>query len=97
MSMMFGMLGNLPIIFCMGLAAALAQKKKVDAAITALISFLFFLVANNTYLTNNNMLAEEGIAGLYGTGQAMVLGFQVVDMGVILGMLMGILVGWLHN
>ena len=97
MSMMFGMLGNLPIIFCMGLAAALAQKKKVDAAITALISFLFFLVANNTYLSNNNMLAEEGIAGLYGTGQAMVLGFQVVDMGVILGMLMGILVGWLHN
>ncbi len=97
MSMMFGMLGNLPIIFCMGLAAALAQKKKVDAAITALISFIFFLVANSTYLINNDMVAEPGIAGLYGTGQAMVLGYQVVDMGVILGMLMGVLVGWLHN
>ncbi len=97
MALMLAMLNNLSLIFCVGLAASLAQKKKVDAAVTALISFLFFLVANNSYLVSNGMIAPEGVAGLYGTGQAMVLGFQVVDMGVILGMVLGIFAGWLHN
>lgn len=35
--------------------------------------------------------------GLFGTGQAVVLGFQVVDMNVFLGMLVGCIVAFIHN
>ncbi|MBS7578001.1 MULTISPECIES: PTS transporter subunit EIIC [unclassified Enterococcus] len=96
-TMMDSMLNNLSLIFCIGIASSLANKKKVEAGLTALISFLFFLAANNAWLTMNNMIAEAGTMGLYGTGQGMVLGFQVVDMNVFLGMIIGCLVGYIHN
>lgn len=96
-SMMDGMLNNLSLIFCIGIASALANKNKAEAALIALISFLFFLAANNTWLSLTNQLAESGEMGLFGTGQGMVLGFQVVDMNVFLGMIIGCLVGYFHN
>lgn len=96
-SMMNGMLNNLSLIFCVGIAVSLANKKKMEAALIALISFLFFLAANNAWLTMKDMLAVSGEMGLYGTGQGTVLGFQVVDMNVFLGMMIGCLVGYLHN
>lgn len=96
-TMMDGMLNNLSLIFCIGIAAALANKNKAEAALIALISFLFFLAANNTWLSLTNQLAESGEMGLFGTGQGMVLGFQVVDMNVFLGMIIGCLVGYFHN
>ncbi|EOH93786.1 PTS transporter subunit EIIC [Enterococcus pallens] len=96
-TMMDSMLNNLSLIFCIGIASSLAEKKKVEAGLIALIAFLFFLAANNAWLSMNNMLAEAGEMGLFGTGQGMVLGFQVVDMNVFLGMIVGCLVGYLHN
>lgn len=96
-AMMNAMLNNLSVIFCVGLAATLAKKKKVDAAILGLIVFIVFLAANNQWLTMNNMLAEPGAAGLYGTGQNMVLGYQVVDMNVFLGLILGCLTGYVYN
>lgn len=41
-TMMDSMLNNLSLIFCIGIASSLANKKKVEAALIALISFLFF-------------------------------------------------------
>lgn len=41
--MMDAMLNNLSIIFCVGLTTAFAKKKKVDAAIIALIVYIIFL------------------------------------------------------
>lgn len=96
-SMMDTMLNNLSIIFCVGLSAALAKTKKVDAAIVGLITYLIFLSANNAWLTAQGMLAQEGAVGLYGTGQNMVLGFQVIDMNVFLGLILGCLTGYIHN
>lgn len=96
-SMMDTMVNNLSIIFCVGLTTALAKKKKVDAAILSLISYLIFLAANNAWLTNMGMLAEQGAVGLYGTGQNIVLGFQVVDMNVFLGLMLGCLTAYIHN
>lgn len=96
-TMMDSMLNNLALIFCVGIAASLAKKKKVEAALISLIAFLFFLAANNAWLTLTNQLAEAGEMGLFGTGQAVVLGFQVVDMNVFLGMLVGCLVAFIHN
>lgn len=96
-TMMDAMLNNLAIVFCIGIACGLAKKKKAEAAILALVVFLIFLAANNAWLTLTEALAEAGEMGLFGTGQAVVLGFQVVDMNVILGMILGALTGFIHN
>lgn len=96
-SMMNAMLNNLAIIFAVGIAASLANKRKVEAGLVALIAFLIFLAVNNTWLDITNSLADPGEMGYFGTGQNLVLGFQVVDMNVFLGMLIGALVGYVHN
>lgn len=95
--MMDAMMNNLAIIFCIGIASSMANKKKVEAGLLSLIVFLFFLAANNAWLSLNGMLAKEGAMGLFGTGQGLVLGFQVVDMNVFLGMLLGGLTAYIHN
>lgn len=96
-TMMNAMLNNLAVIFCVGIASALATRQKMEAGLISLISFLFFLATNNAWLEMNGLLAEEGAMGLFGTGQGVVLGFQVVDMNVFLGMMIGIIVGVVHN
>ncbi len=96
-TMMDTMLNNLSIVFCVGLTAAFAKKKKVDAAIVGLVSYLIFLAANNAWLSSQGLLAEAGPMGLFGTGQNMVLGFQVIDMNVFLGLILGCITGYIHN
>lgn len=96
-TMMDAMLNNLALIFCVGLATAFAKEKKVDAAIISIIVFLMFLAANEAWLSSQGLLAEEGAMGLYGTGQNYVLGFQVVDMNVFLGIILGCITGYVHN
>ena len=90
-------LSQLSIIFCVGIAASLAKKKKGDAALIAMITFFIFLYANNQWLTNTGMLAEATMLGLSGTGQATVLGVQVVDMNVFLGIILGAVVAFFFN
>lgn len=93
--MMNGGINQLSIIFCVGITTALAKRKKVDAAILGISIFLVFLYANNAWLTANNMLIDAKV--LNGTGQAFVLGLQVVDMGVFLGIILGCLTGYIFN
>lgn len=91
-----GAIGSLSVIFCVGIAAALT-KKKTDSAIVAITCFMIFLYANNAWLTLTDRLAEPGEQGLFGTGQNMVMGIQVNDMGVFLGIVIGCLVGFIVN
>lgn len=91
-----GVIGSLSIIFCVGIATALG-KKKTDAAITSVTTFMIFLFANNAWLTLTNRLAKPGEQGLYGTGQNLVMGIQVNDMGVFLGIILGCMVGFMIN
>jgi len=90
-----GVVGNLGLLFCIGLTCALADKKKGDAAVIAASTFLVFLYANNAWLVNSDMLIKA--ESLYGTGQGMVLGVQVVDTGVFIGIILGCLNGWIFN
>lgn len=96
-SMMDGMLNNLALIFCIAITSSMAKKNKMEAGVLSVIVFLIFLAANNAWLTTHGMLAKEGAMGLYGTGQGYVLGFQVVDMNVFLGMLLGCVTAYIHN
>lgn len=89
---------NLGIVFCVGIAMGMAKEKKAEAALIALFSFLAFLGANNQWLTLTGKLVPYKVASdLAGTGQTIILGFQVIDMGVFLGMILGIVVALVHN
>ena len=88
-------LNNLGLIFCVGIAAGLAKKKKAEAGFTSLLAFLVFINAMNKFMTLNGTLIEA--ESLRGTGQTLVLGIQVLDMGVFLGILLGIVTALIHN
>ena len=91
-------INNLGLVFAVGIGAALAKKDKHQAAMVGLMAYFMFLVANNTTLSTNGLLAEANpMLGLYGTGQSTVLGFQVTDMGVFSGIILGCLTGYVFN
>lgn len=91
-------MGNLSILFCVGIAVGMTKKKKADAAFVALMSYILFLGANSRWLELSGKIIEGATAGdLYGTGQTIQLGFHVTDMGVFLGMIIGVLVAMVHN
>ncbi|BDR57731.1 PTS transporter subunit EIIC [Xylocopilactobacillus apicola] len=92
-----GIIGQLSVIFCVGISAAIAKKHKTDAAILGISVYLIFLYTNNFWLNFTHRLAKAGSQGLFGTGQSMVLGIQVTDMGVFLGIILGCLVGYFIN
>lgn len=88
-------LTNLGLIFCVGLAVGLAKEKKSHAGFTAVLSYLVYINAMNIYMSINKLLVPAD--KLRGSGQAMVLGVQVLDMGVFLGIILGIIVALIHN
>jgi PTS system arbutin-like IIC component len=88
-------ISNLPVIIAIGLSVALAHKKKTDAAVVSILTFLVYLYANNTFLKMTGRLIQADT--LTGTGQGMVLGLQVNDMGVFAGIIIGCLTGWIFN
>ena len=88
-SLMF-IVNNLAVIFCAGIAGAMAKKDKGHATLIGLMSFFLFLNANNIMLNAMGMLAEPNeMLGLTGTGQSEVLGIQVLDTGVFGGIIIG--------
>lgn len=96
--MLSPIMGNLSILFCVGIAIGMAKKKKAEAAFVAIMSYILFLGANSKWLELSGKLIAGNTAGeLYGTGQTIQLGFHVTDMGVFLGMILGIAVSVVHN
>lgn len=95
-SLMF-IVNNLAVIFCAGIAGAMAKKDKGHATLIGLMSFFLFLNANNITLEALGMLAEPTQLGLVGTGQSEVMGIQVLDMGVFGGIILGCIAGWTFN
>lgn len=87
-------LTNLGVIFCVGLAVGLANKKKSEAGFISLLAFLVFINAMNKFMGLQGMLLEGNLSG---TGQTTVLGVQVLDMGVFLGLVLGVIVAIVHN
>ena len=91
-SLMF-IINNLSILFCVGIAGAMAKKNKGHASLIALMSFFLFLQANNIVLNATGSLADaSGMLGLTGTGQSTVMGIQVLDTGVFGGIILGCII-----
>ncbi len=91
-------INNLSVVFVIGLPAALAKNEKHKAALIGFMTYLMYLVSSNTLLTLTGALAEEQpMLGLFGTGQAKILGIQCVDMSVFGGIILGCIVGYVFN
>lgn len=91
-------LGNLSLILCVGIALGMAREKKAEAALLAVFSYIIFLGSNNGWLSITGKLISYKVpSDLAGTGQTISLGFQVIDMGVFLGMILGVVVALVHN
>ena len=88
-------LTNLGLIFSVGIAIGLAKKKQAEAGFTALLTFLVFINAMNKFMSLSGVLFEG--ESLRGTGQTLVMGVQILDMGVFLGIILGLVVAYIHN
>lgn len=85
---------NLHIIFAVGISMGLAKKDKHLAGFNALIIYFIYLYTMHTYMKFNGLLLDGDLGG---TGQASILGLQVVDTGIFVGMLIGIVNAYFHN
>ena len=92
------MINHLNVLFVIGLPAAFAKNDKHKAALLGLVTYLMYLVSSNTLLTlTGGLAADQPMIGLYGTGQARILGIQCVDISVFGGIILGCIVGWVYN
>ena len=86
--------GNLSLLFAVGVAVGLAKTDKGTAGLAAVLAFLIMNVTIKVCL----MLSGDLAAGnLKGAGQAMVLGIQTLQTGVLGGILAGIMTAVLHG
>ena len=76
------------------LIRVLVPVVKPSMVTVGLLAFLVFINAMNKFMGLRGMLVEGDLSG---TGQALVLGVQVLDMGVFLGLMLGIIVAVVHN
>lgn len=88
-------LTNLGLIFCVGITVGLVRKEKAVAGFTALLGYLVFVNAMNKFMELTGHLVEAD--SLQGSGQTLVLGVQILDMGVFLGIILGIITAYVHN
>ncbi|WP_161878505.1 PTS transporter subunit EIIC [Alkalibacterium sp. MB6] len=88
-------LTNLGLIFCVGIAVGLADKKKAEAGFTSVLAYLVFINAMNNFLQLSGQLVDP--TALRGSGQTMVMGIQILDMGVFLGIILGVIISLIHN
>lgn len=91
-------INNLAVIFAIGIPAAIAKKEKHKAALIGFMSYIMYLTASNTMLTSLDQLATgSDMLGLTGTGQASILGIQIVDTSVFGGIILGCITGYIFN
>ena len=89
------LLVNLAMIFAVGIPIGLAARDKGYAALLGLVTFIVFINAMNVTLQLQGELAPADL--MRTAGQSMVLGVQVLEMGVFAGILTGTLTGYLYN
>lgn len=69
------LINNLGLLFVIGIPAALAKRDKHQAGLIGFMSYLIYLKTSNIMLTEMGLLAEpSAMLGLFGTGQATILG-----------------------
>lgn len=105
-----GIFGNLPILFAVSISFGLARKEKTTAAFAGVIGFILFHTTIQYLLQANDITAitysveglmETGLSEIQATQTASqyesVLGIFTLRMNVFGGIIVGILVSFLHN
>lgn len=85
---------NLPLLFALGVALGMAEQEKGTATLSAAIAFFVMHKTISTLLAITGKL-EPGVMQ-EGT-VANVVGIESLQMGVFGGILVGLVVAWLHN
>ncbi len=86
---------NIPLFFVIGIAVVVARVQKGTAALLGLVGYLIFNVTENYFLGVFSGLAESDL--MSSVGQVKVLGIQTLNTGILGGLSVGLLVGYLHN
>lgn len=85
---------NLALLFAIGVAVGLAKSDKGTAGLAGMLGFLVMNATISALLGIMGILNTENPASV---GQGMVLGIHTLETGVFGGVVVGILVSWLHN
>lgn len=88
-------LDNLGLIFAVGITIGLAKKEKALAGFTALLGYLVFVNAMNNFMELSGLLADSD--AMDSAGQTTILGVQIMDMGVFLGIMLGLVTAYVYN
>ncbi|MDG3085357.1 PTS transporter subunit EIIC [Vibrio hannami] len=86
--------GNLSLLFAVGVAVGLAKSDRGTAGLAAVLAFLIMNVTIKVCLMLSGQLAT---GNLKEAGQAMVLGIQTLQTGVLGGILTGIMTSVMHS
>ncbi|MGL4388782.1 MAG: maltose/glucose-specific PTS transporter subunit IIBC [Brevinema sp.] len=86
---------NLPILFAMAIPLGLVREEKGVAALSGYVGFVVLNLSINFFLSVTGSLAEAG--ELKQAGQAMIMGIQSIDTGVLGGVIVGLIVYKLHT
>lgn len=86
---------NLPILFAMAIPLGLVRTEKGIAAFSGYIGFVVLNLSINFFLKETGQLAQS--ADLRSAGQAMIMGIQSIDTGVLGGVIVGIIVYHVHT
>lgn len=85
----------LPVMFAMAIPLGLARKEKGVAAFSGFVGYTVMILTINFYLAETSSLAEADV--LREAGQGMVFGIQTLELGVLGGIIVGVLVYYLHE
>ena len=94
---------NLPIIFAVGVAVGLAKREKGSAALSGLLGFIvlhyilnFLLKFSGKLVDTSKMSGNDAKLALSNAMQTKVLGIQTMDLSVFGGIIVGIVVYFVH-
>ncbi|MGL5043135.1 MAG: maltose/glucose-specific PTS transporter subunit IIBC [Culicoidibacterales bacterium] len=84
----------LPIMFAIAIPLGLARQEKGVAAFSGFVGYMVMHMITNFYLRESMQLAPPEM--MKHSGQAMILGIQSLDTGVLGGIIIGIITAQLH-
>lgn len=85
----------LPVMFAMAIPLGLARQEKGVAAFSGFVGYMVMNIIANFYLTTSGQLADSD--AMKQAGQAVIMGVQTLDTGVLGGIIVGIVTANLHQ
>ncbi|MFC2703832.1 MAG: PTS transporter subunit EIIC [Abiotrophia defectiva] len=95
---------HLPIIFAVGVAVGLAKREKGSAALSGVLGFIvlhsvlnFLLVQSHSLVDTSKLSSAEAKLAMANAMQTKVMGIQTLDLSVFGGIIVGVVVFFVHR